>query len=71
MRLACWLTGGCQWVVLKEEWIDKTQERPYSQLVRFYECRCCKDTKATLTSPDDGESLFSVPNEFNKKEVIA
>jgi hypothetical protein len=58
----CFASGGCKWTVIKEEWIPKTAERPWPQLVRFHECAICHDTKATLTSPDNTESMFSVPN---------
>jgi hypothetical protein len=37
-------------------------DAPHRQLIRFYECERCKDTKATLTSPIDVESNFSIPS---------
>ena len=65
MRITCYISGGCRWLLLKEEWIDPTKTRPYSQLVRFHECKYCGDTKATLTSPDSLESRFSIPDRFS------
>jgi len=65
LRLICWVSGGCKWRVIKEEWVEPTKDRPFSQLVRHHECVMCLDTKATLTSPRSSESLFCVPDEFN------
>jgi hypothetical protein len=63
----CIMSGGCKWHTIKEEWIPRAEGRPYSQLVRFSECSICGDTRATLTSPNDAESLFSVPSRYNLK----
>jgi hypothetical protein len=66
-RLICLAKGGCRWKVIREDWIPRTPERPWPQLVRFHECELCHDTKATLTSPDNTESMFSIPDRNNAR----
>lgn len=64
MRALCLISGGCKWEVIREEWIEKAKDRPYSLLVRFCQCKYCNDTRATLTSPKDTESFFCIPDKF-------
>jgi hypothetical protein len=56
----------CDWKQIGQDaWIEPEVQRggrAHKQLVRFYECTRCKDTKATITSPVDVESNFSIPS---------
>jgi hypothetical protein len=63
---------GCRWQQIGEDlWIPgRITKRPYPMLVRFYECLWCKDTKATLTSPDPGESCVSIPGHTSMSQFL-
>jgi hypothetical protein len=72
MKALCWLNLGCRGDVIREEWIERGGAGRHTHLVRFYECRYCQETWATITSPDPRESRYSRPDKFSiGPEVIA
>ena len=61
MRLICIINGGCKWETLRQEWLPKDETHATARLLRFEECPTCKDTRATITSPEMEESRLSKP----------
>jgi len=68
VRVACFISGGCRWITLREEWLCPDRDHQFLRLVWFAECKYCSDTRATLTSPRESESLFSIPHRYMHTE---
>jgi hypothetical protein len=71
MRIICIVNGGCRWNLLREEWLRPDADHATVRLLRFEECQYCRDTRATLTSPEMEETRLSKPRALYPKEVEA
>ena len=65
MRLACLLRGHAFYVI-REDWLPPTKVYENTRLLQFCRCSWCKETRATITSPTDYESMFSHPDYRNR-----
>lgn len=62
MKILCVVIGGCRWHVIREEWLPASATYETVRLLRFHECRHCRDTRATITSPKVSETTYAKPH---------
>ncbi len=68
MRLLCAIQGH-RFHTIREEWIEPTEGRKFTSLLRFDECSFCRDVRATLTNPEDHQSRWSIANRMDHRSI--
>jgi hypothetical protein len=70
MRAMCYLSGGCNFLTIREEWLPADKTHQTVRLLRFGECPHCHDTVSTITSPEPGETRNTMPARWTDNGVV-
>jgi hypothetical protein len=64
MRLYCYLSGGCHFEKIHEEWLPPDKQHQFTRLYRIEECPWCHDTRAIITSPEIADIRMTLPRRW-------
>ena len=64
MRFKCLIQGGCRFEETKAEVLAPDKEHKTTRILIFSQCPWCLDTRATITSPEPGETRCTLPRRW-------